>query len=361
MAYVDRGGKFVGLSDIAEVVPELQVSGVELTPTSLSFPPNAFLDKDVWLEVGKRIFTAHSAVQWWIGDWLKEGEVFYFDTEGGTVHYAQLDGTVVDYTYKGQDVRSPETEALNLVAGYSRDTLLEFKRVARIFDKPIRIGTLRWGHHQVAAALPTAEARLEALEVADRNKMSVANFRVYVRRFYPNGTYTPTPDWRRANDRGPSPTPDTARAPSPATDSALSDALNFIDGLSAKITQDAEVEVFYRRLIEDLQKRLAAAREGAVIPATGALPRVDVYIDYLARGKKYAIEVLVPGGMKASKGTTVTGKLKKYFLAAAGTDDLLKITVPQWEAIWATLDAVAKEGNQKAVAAVEAKVCRSKK
>jgi hypothetical protein len=333
----------MGTSEI--VVPaDLEMPGVELTPTSLSFPPDAPLSKDIWLEVGKRVFTAHSAVQWWIGDWLREGEVFYGGTEGGTVHYTELDGTIVHYAVKGADIRSPETEALNLVAGYSRDTLLEFKRVARIFAPPIRIGTLRWGHHQVAAALPTAEARLEALEVADRNKLSVANFRIFVRRFYPNGIYTPTPDWRPPKNRVPAPTPDN-----------LCDALAFIDRLSAKISTGAEVEVFYRRLIDELQKRLAAAKEEAVL-ATGALPNVLVYNGYLQRSRNYAIEVLAPGGLEASKGTTITGKLKKYLLVRAGTDDLLNITVPQWEAIWATLDAVAKQGNEKAVALVEAKI-----
>ncbi len=334
----------MGSFEIEKMVVNSDVPGVELTLTSLSFPPDASLSKEVWLEVGRRVFTAHSAVQWWIGDWLNEGEVFYDGTKGGTIHYTELDGTIVHYAYKGEDVRSPETEAINLVPGYSRDTLLEFKRVARIFDKPIRIGTLHWGHHQVAAALPTAEARLEALEAADRNKLSVASFRAYLRRFYPNGAYTPNPLLLPAKDRL-----------SPQPESPLCEALDFIDRLSAKISTDAEVEVFYRRLIEDLQKKLAAAKEEAV-PATGALPNVEVYNGYLQRGKKYAIEVLAPGGMVASKGTTVTAKLKKYMLARAGTDNLLNITVPQWEAIWSTLDAVAENGKDEAVALVEAKV-----
>ena len=40
---------------------------------------------------------------------------------------------------------------------------------------------------------------------------------------------------------------------------------------------------------------------------------MDVYIGYLARGKKYATEVLAPGGLRASKGITITAKLKKFF------------------------------------------------
>jgi hypothetical protein len=239
----------VGSSDIEKVIPGLpglQVPGVELTSTSLSFASDVPLDKDVWLDVGRRILSAHSAVQWWIGDWLKEGEAFYSGTEGGTIRYTQLDGEVVHYAYKGLDVRSPETEALNLVPGYSRDTLLEFRRVARIFDKPIRIGTLRWGHHQVAAALPTAEARQEALEVADRSKLSVAKFRNYVRRFYPNGTYTPTPDWRPAKDKVPPPTPD----------SAFCDVLDLVDDLASRLQTDRDAVVFLRMLFDSIELRL---------------------------------------------------------------------------------------------------------
>jgi hypothetical protein len=340
------------MSNIEALDSDIRVPGVELTATSLSFSRGA-PDKTEWLEVGKRIFTVHSAVQWWIGDWLNEGEVFYAGTQGGNIHYTQLDGDTIHHNYKGQDVRSPETEALNLVTGYSRDTLLEFKRVARIFEKPIRIGTLSWGHHQVVASFPTAEARQAALEFADQyrapDKMSVAQFRIYVRRFYPDGTYTPRPNWHLAAEK----------VPTPKANNALRDALDFINSLSAKIPSDADAEVFYHRLIEELQKMLGAAKTGIIIsPAIGPLPNAEVYVGYLQRGKKYAVEVLAPGGMGASKGSTVTAKLKKYFLISAGAEDLLNITVPQWEALWATLDAVAKQGNEKAVAAVEAKVSK---
>ena len=102
--------------------------------------------------------------------------------------------------------------------------------------------------------------------------------------------------------------------------------------------------------------RERAKRQARYAAASGPLPNVEVYNGYLQRGKKYAVEVLMPGGMGASKGTTVTAKLKKYMLATAGTDDLLTITVPQWEAIWATLDGAAKNGNAEAVALVEAKI-----
>jgi hypothetical protein len=106
-----------------------------------------------------------------------------------------------------------------------------------------------------------------------------------------------------------------------------------------------------------MKARKRAERLARYVAAPGELPNVEVYNDYLRRGKKYAIEVLATGGMGASKGTTVAAKIKKYFLTTAGTDELLHITVLQWEAIWSTLDAVAKEGNGKAVALVEAKIC----
>jgi hypothetical protein len=105
--------------------------------------------------------------------------------------------------------------------------------------------------------------------------------------------------------------------------------------------------------------RKKAERLARYVAAPGELPNVEAYNGYLQRGKKYAIEVLATGGMGASKGLTITAKLKKYMLATAATEYLMHITVPQWEAIWATLDALAEQGNEKAVAAVEEVVRRA--
>jgi hypothetical protein len=93
------------------------------------------------------------------------------------------------------------------------------------------------------------------------------------------------------------------------------------------------------------------------IQTPGPLPTADAYANYLARGKQFTIDVLMPGGLTASKGTTTTAKLKKYFLAATGAQDLKDITVPQWESVWAQLAALAREGNEKAAVAVQNLSC----
>lgn len=89
----------------------------------------------------------------------------------------------------------------------------------------------------------------------------------------------------------------------------------------------------------------------------GPLPNAEVYYGYLQRGKQYAISVLTSGGMVASKGVTVTAKLKKFFLVTTGTQDLKEITAAQWEALWEKLEALAREGNKQAAEAVENICC----
>ena len=113
---------------------------------------------------------------------------------------------------------------------------------------------------------------------------------------------------------------------------------------------------FRRSDLDEFIKRSAVPARPPVMAATDTLPTVDAYNGHLARGKKYTLEVLVPGGMCASRGTTATAKLKKYFLLTTGKAELREITVPQWEALWAQLDATAKQGNANAAAAVEAKI-----
>jgi excisionase family DNA binding protein len=108
--------------------------------------------------------------------------------------------------------------------------------------------------------------------------------------------------------------------------------------------------------LDDFIKRSAVPARASLIPATGGFPSVDAYNGYLVRGKQFTVEVLAPGGMGASKGTTATAKLKKYFLMITGANELREITVPQWETLWAELDALAKLGNEKAATVVEAKV-----
>ena len=132
-------------------------------------------------------------------------------------------------------------------------------------------------------------------------------------------------------------------------------------GLSQPEIQRAIVaalgELSIQRIItpENLADALVEACRLQRRPAEGPtpLPNIDMYNNFLLRGKDYATRVLLPGGMSADKGCTVTSKLKKCLLHMAGANDLKEITVPQWESIWAALDNAAKSGNENAVAFLE--------
>jgi excisionase family DNA binding protein len=113
---------------------------------------------------------------------------------------------------------------------------------------------------------------------------------------------------------------------------------------------------FQRSDVDEFIKRSTVPARASVTPTSHGLPSTEAYIGYLARGKRYTIEVLVPGGLVASKGTTATAKLKKYFLALTGKAELTEITVTEWEALFTQLDATAKGGGERAVAEVEEKI-----
>jgi hypothetical protein len=85
----------------------------------------------------------------------------------------------------------------------------------------------------------------------------------------------------------------------------------------------------------------------------GPLPNVELYVSYLQRGKSYAINVLAPGGMGASKGVTLTAKFKNFFLEVAGRQKLREITQAQWVELWSILDELAKGECERAVAVVQ--------
>jgi hypothetical protein len=82
------------------------------------------------------------------------------------------------------------------------------------------------------------------------------------------------------------------------------------------------------------------------------------YTDFCNQAAKFANDVLVPGGILAGKGLTITAKLKKYILKTVGKTDLKKLSVKDWNTVFATLNGVAKGdgGPAKAVALIESKI-----
>lgn len=99
---------------------ELALRG-EVTETALVLPSD--LDFEEWEEVGRTLGRVESGRQWWVGDWLNQGERNY--GEG----YAQ-----------GMDA-----------TGLAYNTLNNCRWVASRFANTRRRVNLTWGHHEVVA------------------------------------------------------------------------------------------------------------------------------------------------------------------------------------------------------------------
>jgi hypothetical protein len=104
----------------------------------------------------------------------------------------------------------------------------------------------------------------------------------------------------------------------------------------------------------------APAPEAQPATVEGPAPNAD-YLKFCDRAAKFANDVLTPkdkGNMTASKGLTVTGKVKKFILRSAGKTELKSLTVSDWTKIFALLEATAKKENGAlaCVALIEAKL-----
>lgn len=107
-----------------------------------------------WCAIGEQLRAVEQSVMWWIGDWLRFGERKYGET------YAQA----IDAT------------------GFSQQTLMNAKWVAsRYGQTSLRRENLTFGHHAVAAALPTLE-REHVLQAAEDNGWSIGQLRSEVQK-----------------------------------------------------------------------------------------------------------------------------------------------------------------------------------
>lgn len=124
----------------------------EMDAVSLRLPDN--LSVEDWLGVGRKLRMAEQSVMWWIGDWLRYGEIKY------------------GKTYKS---------AADLT-GYAIDTLRAAKWVAEKFESVRRIHDLSWQHHRSVAAMDSDEAD-RLLKEATINETNTANFRSLVSQY----------------------------------------------------------------------------------------------------------------------------------------------------------------------------------
>lgn len=105
-----------------------------------------------WRELGEFIFSLEGAIQWIIGDWLACGE-----------------------NHKWGD-----TAAIAASLGRETKTLYEYTYVARSVRFSIRMENLKFGHHQLVAAMNEDDQRA-ALTHASEHKLSIADFRKWLR------------------------------------------------------------------------------------------------------------------------------------------------------------------------------------
>ncbi len=124
-----------------------------LTPTSWSCDAKGSLDLREWAEHGRRLGGIGRAVGWWIGDWLRYGNLQFGD------RYARA----------------------SRITGYDVQTLMNMVYVATHFDISQRREKLSWSHHAQVCALPVQE-RERWLDFAEREHLSVRCLRDELRR-----------------------------------------------------------------------------------------------------------------------------------------------------------------------------------
>lgn len=125
-----------------------------------------------WLGYGRRLGTLGRSVNWWIGDWLRYGNVLYGE----------------------RYVRASRT------TGYDTQSLMNMVYVASRFEPSRRRDGLSWSHHAELAALDEPEQD-RWLTLAATHRMSVHSLRLELRA------------WRKASAPHLGDTPDTC-APS---------------------------------------------------------------------------------------------------------------------------------------------------
>jgi phage N-6-adenine-methyltransferase len=103
----------------------------KVTPTS--WEPPASMTFDQWSEEGRKLQFMSNTINWWIGDWLNEGEKRYGET------YAQA----IEAT------------------GHKLEQLKNCKWVANAVKTSTRVDVLSWTHHRLVAELdPDAQTAL---------------------------------------------------------------------------------------------------------------------------------------------------------------------------------------------------------
>lgn len=146
--------------------------------TATSWLPGRDLRVREWVDHGRRLGIIGRGVGWWIGDWLRYGNMKFGE----------------------RYVRASR------ITGYDTQTLMNMVYVASAYDPSQRRDKLSWSHHAELAAMHPDE-RDRWLDLAETNRMSVRCLREEVRREQRMRTLAASSD-----------IPATAELPAPASE-----------------------------------------------------------------------------------------------------------------------------------------------
>lgn len=118
-----------------------------------------------WFDRGKALVQNHRQAKWLLGDWLLDAE---YDENVDTAAKAF-----------GKEYPNWIRKAAKSFS-YQYDTFLEFRRVAKIFPEPTRVGALSWNHHRVVAAVEDTDQRDKWLQQALKRGWCVSELRTRI-------------------------------------------------------------------------------------------------------------------------------------------------------------------------------------
>lgn len=131
-----------------------RASDVRLSP--VVWMPSARMDRERWIAYGKELGRAGNGSKWWLGDWLRYGNVKYGE----------------------------RYSLASAITGYDEQTLMNYAYVARRLAPLDRRADLSWSHHAEVAKLPRGQ-QTTLLDRAVGERLSVKALRVLVRAHSP--------------------------------------------------------------------------------------------------------------------------------------------------------------------------------
>ena len=137
----------------AEAQRKRQPQDLNRALTRTSWLPGEELRLSDWVEHGRRLGIIGRGVGWWIGDWLRYGNMKFGE----------------------RYVRASR------ITGYDIQTLMNMVYVATAYESSQRRGNLSWSHHAELSALPPEE-RERWLDKAETDRLSVRCLREELRR-----------------------------------------------------------------------------------------------------------------------------------------------------------------------------------